>query len=280
MYSLLNYLSTHRKLAVFISACYFLLVVLPHELVGKVIERTLDIPLGRDAYNLLIVLIAGLSTLFLIYWLFRNLKNFSRKDQSLLWVLLSTDLILIVVSLFTIVVINIELIHVLQYAIMAILVFPILHNYRETLFWCSLLGALDELYQYMVLAPDKNDYFDFNDVIINLLGVALGLILIRAKGYISTKHFRSYFTSPASIAILSISLILVVGMIIGCFDVISDPEESNVLFSFIKEDKPGFWRELPPNVKFHVIRPLEGLIILSLLFNVFKNIGYKFDNNK
>ena len=57
--SLYNWLKNNKVLNLVILISYYLLVVLPHEEVGKWVARTLDEPFGRDTYNL-IVLVLGL----------------------------------------------------------------------------------------------------------------------------------------------------------------------------------------------------------------------------
>ncbi len=142
MNNLISFLERNRALALIINCIYFLLVVLPHEQVGKFVERTLDKPLGRSHYNLLIISIAALSVLALLTFIRKRAKMLDDDVRPKLLMLFVFNLLCIAVSVFTIMVINIELIHVLQYALLSILMFPILRNYRETLFWVTIAGAL------------------------------------------------------------------------------------------------------------------------------------------
>lgn len=76
-----------------------------------------------------------------------------------------------------------EVAHYPEYAIVAWLLAASMDPSRvarpvgRVLFWTTLLGALDELQQYIWIAPSYGDYFDFNDVLVNLLGGVLGVLL-------------------------------------------------------------------------------------------------------
>lgn len=278
---LFNFLQGHKITASLLALVYYILVVLPHEWVGKKVEKYLDIPLGRDNYNLLILSLSVCLILVVGYFILRgirSLENESRKLVILLFVLLIAFLVL---AFNTIIVINIELIHVVQYAIMALLLFPIISNYRETLFWTTVFGAVDELYQYLVIAADKANYYDFNDVVINLLGAALGLLILRSMDFKAKISYKNWISSPASVFMVLGSGLLLLGILLGWISIWPSGLEGKdgVIFEFVKKKESGFWTSLPPNVKFHVMRPFEGLIAVVILFNIFKNIGYKFAIN-
>jgi hypothetical protein len=271
-------LERNKLLAFAIAGIYYLLVVFPHEWVGKKVEKYLDIPLGRDNYNLLILLLSVLLILTVGTYSVKGLGQLPDKTRKFLLWLFTLLLACLIAAFNTIIVINIELIHVVQYAVMALLLFPILNNFRETLFWTTVLGVCDELYQYLVIAADKANYYDFNDVVINLLGASLGLLILRSRDVKAHVNYSKWIDSPASLAMLFGSVFLITGLLTGWISIWpSDSEEEGfVLFEFVKQKESGFWTSLPPNVKFHVMRPVEGFITVLILFNVFKNIGYKF----
>lgn len=278
MSAVIRYLLARRELAFFIALTYYLLVVLTHEKVGKFVERTLDVPMGRERYNLLVVISALILLMAFLLWFTPRLV---RMESNARWVIGGITVFTvscIIVAMKTIVVINIELIHVFQYAIMAVLLYPLLPNYREVLFWASLLGAFDELYQYLVLAPQISDYYDFNDVIINMLGASMGMLILRIQGFENKWAYRKWYKSPATQMMIGISSLIILMWLTGLLSVYPAKESNNsVIFEFVKIPHEGFWRVVPKADPFHVIRPETGLIILCILFNIFKNIGRKFD---
>lgn len=76
-----------------------------------------------------------------------------------------------------------EYAHYPQYGLLAWLIARALDPDRQTwpvgrvLFWTTLLGAVDELSQYLWITARHSGYFDFNDVLVNLLAATLGLMV-------------------------------------------------------------------------------------------------------
>lgn len=277
MLKILDFLSRYKWASVLLTVIYFIGVVLPHEIVGAFIARTMAIPLGRQKYNATILMIAGVLLILLALWAYKKFKILDKQNLIFLSRLLILNLIFILIALKVIIVINVELIHIIQYAIMALLLLPLIRNYKETLFWAVFLGAVDEWYQYVVLAPGKNDYYDFNDVIINMLGVILGLIIARLAGWKQTRTI-DLKTSSITIGLLVMVFSIFLGWMTGYVS-IYPPEETDtkIVFSFIREYSEGFWHTLPKAQPFHIVRPLEACVILWLLFFIFKDIGKVFE---
>jgi hypothetical protein len=76
---------------------------------------------------------------------------------------------------------NIELIHFPQYAVLAVLLFAGGLHPTWALIGATSLGAIDEVYQHFVLYADRQEaYLDFNDMVLNCIGAAGGLLLALA----------------------------------------------------------------------------------------------------
>lgn len=171
-------------------------------------------------------------------------------------------------------VINVEMIHFVQYAIMAILLFPLFFDFGESLFFATILGAIDEAYQYWVLAPNRTEYYDFNDVVINLLGAALGLIILFAVGWKSkkklvTKWYKT-LVSKVVFGLFALLFLLYIFGLLSIYPYIEDPQAPLLL---IKKIQPEFWTIVHPDVKFHVLRPWSGVAISILLYQFYKRMG-------
>mgnify|MGYP001030119080 CR=1 FL=1 len=78
--------------------------------------------------------------------------------------------------------------HYPQYALVAWLLARAMDPGRQrwrvgrVLFWVTLLGAVDELAQYLWITASYSDYFDFNDVLVNLVGAFAGVLLYYGSG--------------------------------------------------------------------------------------------------
>ncbi|MDD3677076.1 VanZ family protein [Thauera propionica] len=76
-----------------------------------------------------------------------------------------------------------EYAHYPQFALLAWLLAraldPTLARYipGRILFWTTLLGALDELVQYLWITTSYSEYLDFNDILVNMLGGAAGVLI-------------------------------------------------------------------------------------------------------
>jgi hypothetical protein len=78
------------------------------------------------------------------------------------------------------IVVSIEAIHYPQYGLMS--AFLALGGLTLESAWltATALGAIDELYQFIALPRGRPTYFDWNDVVLNGVGAALGCVAIRA----------------------------------------------------------------------------------------------------
>ncbi len=253
-----KWLSNHKIANIVILIIYYLVVVLPHEQVGLFINGIFK-PLGRSNYNLVILVLCAILLIAIFASLWKRIRSSKRKNL-LLFGFGFTILLMILVNSFLFV-INIESIHYVQYAVFAILFFPLINNYIGTLYLSTLAGAIDEAYQYFYLAPERTDYYDFNDVITNLLGAAMGLLILKSLGIDgdnSKKAIRKKFVTPLLFSWALISAILITPLL-SVYDK-ADP------FQLVRKVPEGFWITLPPNETFHVVAPWEGMVYLVFLF--------------
>ena len=249
---------------------YYLLVVLPHETFGAWIARTLDEPLGRDTYNLVIMGMGVTGFVAYLYLIWKGTKSKTYSKST--WMYLLLTLALIVYCINVLMVVNVEIIHYVQYAIFAFLIFPLFQNYQVTLFYATIFGAIDEAYQYLVLAWEKANYYDFNDVFIDMIGVTLGLILIRAYGIREKEITKPFYKRPVFIGLISLLSLILLSYLLGWTSLHLDPK-IDTPFPLIKRVNPDFWTIIHPNVKFHVVRPWEWILLTIGLWVAYRKIG-------
>lgn len=270
---LLYFLKSHPPQNVAIAILFYLLVVLPHEQVGKVIAWIFDGHMTRHDYNLTIAAASVAGLLGYGYLLVKKTRQDSALRDHIALYLLAT-VVLSVACFKLLIIINIEVVHFVQYAAVAILVFPLVRRYGETVLWCTLLGALDEAWQYFYLAPHRTNYYDFNDVIINLLGSVYGLLLVRAASPAFAAPVRAQFwKSPPLYAALGLIGLVLVAMQLGLMCLYAPAYGRMRLWSLIREPQEGFWTTVHPQVTFHVVQPIEGLVVLGLLLWFYAGLG-------
>jgi len=243
---------------------YFLLVVLPHEQVGLLTVKIFG-GLDRSTYNLIISILSITILGIGIVYFFKLMKKHS--NQKLIWFYLISTITFAVLCFKILFVVNIEFIHFIQYALFALLCFPLTLNYTHTLIWSTLAGAIDEAYQYFYLAPQRTNYYDFNDVIINLVGVAFGLIIIKILNpkYV-TSTWRHFLKSPLPYFLLVLMVLISIAFatnILGLY-----PSDTQAQYLLVKEmPTPNqFWSTVHPNITYHIVMPFEGILIILALF--------------
>lgn len=268
---LINYLENNRVLNWILIVVYYALAVLPHEEVGVWIAKNIMKPLGRDMYNHRMFMIAAMGIGFytlVVLW------NVFKMDKNIQWVPLAylfVNIGLAVASWYFLFVFNVEAIHFLQYMLLAILMFPIFRRYGETLFWCTIMGAVDEAYQYFILSPNRTNYYDFNDIILDLIGAAFGLILIRSFRPVLRNAAKWY---KSSILYCSVLFTVLIGVLYGLGALRFYPDEAFPdAWLLVKKVPEGFWTELKP-VIFHIVEPLEGMLIVVGLLVGFSFLKY------
>jgi len=224
---------------------------------------------GIDNYNLLISLVAGTALVMLLVYTFYHIMKSQSKAIKISYLFLSCFLMVLFYR--TALVYNIEAIHFAQYMMLAILVFPLLRSYGETVFWVSMMGILDEVYQYLILTPDFS-YFDFNDVVLNLIGAGLGVVIVFiSSDYPSMKYL--IFRKPSFWFFLLFFAVVSISIFSGVFALY--PVEANATgnepFLILNRSAPeaNFWTKLGHGRVYHIIRPLEGVIIMCVLFAVY-----------
>jgi len=271
---IVSYLSNRKLLNIFIAVIYYIIVVTTHRQVGRFIAQNLDIPLGREAYNLFVLSVGIISLLVLFFLLQKNFRNkLSSLDKKKTLGYLVYLMTLIVIAINLIMVVNVEIIHIAQYCVMAILLFPLLRNFNIVLFYTTILGGLDEAFQHWYLFPDKSNYYDFNDVLINFLGACLGLIILKSQGLSDIKKTSQWYKSSIFWTILMIIGTYIIGTVTGLISIMPVEDSDPAIITLIRKYEPGFWRELPPNVKFHIVRPVEFFILIIILMCSFVKLG-------
>jgi hypothetical protein len=271
MVRLLSWFHERKLLAAAAAGIYFAAVVLCHEKVTKFVEW-LSARLSFRVYNNLMFDVSILITLIFAVLAIVGIRNGEhRQRQIALWLFTAG---LVVGSYKTLIVFNVESIHYLQYALLTLPVFALVTRYGETVFWATLLGALDEAYQYFVLYPDRKDlYFDFNDIVLNLVGAGIGVTFIYTLLNVKANPFtfnsslrRKWHKSPAFLVTFTILLGTFILYVTGLLRFHPDPEAAGVLILLSRTPAPpSFW--IVPSIgnTFHVLSPLEGVISAAVI---------------
>jgi membrane protein DedA with SNARE-associated domain len=255
---------------------YFLAVSLPHYPVSDWIDHTFLIPYGFQVVQrfgdilsiLLFVIILALGfKVFQVYHKYA-VRHF------LIWLLL---LILMVAADRILIVNNIERIHFPQYAVLSLILGWSLRNEMLIFFTSSFAGFVDEFLQY-VMDPNRGNYLDFNDIVFNMLGAALGVALLMSLRTPLTKEIQKYekrFWMIFETIIAALAIIVMLTLVLNRFVLVAEQVKPRTILSMVDgklsfimsfERHDQFWQRSPAHGKaFHVLSPFEGLSILFLL---------------
>ncbi len=263
----IEFLSKNKGLNLGISFIYYICVVLLHEwFEDQVIFLFRNF--SRSNYQIFMISLAGL---FILIYIFIIANLIKKNYKTLTFIAAIILLSLVLLSYYFLIIHNIEGIHFLQYAVLGFLMFPLIKNYSKTLFWGILLGFIDEGYQYFYLKPFGTNYYDFNDVILNQLGLGLGLLPIAIWGQAKLKKYDFKLSSIKYelFSVLTLTTIIIVLKINGFLSVYPEQE---VPYNLFRELPNSFWSYTKSlGAKYHIVLPLEGLAIIIFLFLFLKN---------
>ncbi len=254
---------------------YYVLVVAPHKRFGAFLNEsvagTFGLKIstieGRYQYNLFVMSVACILLLVVSLVVLRKLRAHPERKKIGAYYIANTILAAIIINLLF--VINIEVVHFPQYAMFAILIFPLVGTYTGSLAWATIGGMLDEAYQYFYLAPKDTSYYDLNDVVTNLCGAVFGLLILAT---FKIKEYNQFRIKTSSIWI-GLSLVILAVVMAHLSGVLSIYPSEDRPYHILREWPPGFWSHVNPDVTYHVIRPIEGVIITVLLWIGFSRIG-------
>lgn len=266
-------------------AAFFILSTLGHLAFSLWLVREHRTPLGTiKPVDHLDVLFAVVATAVLGWLAFSARRGERRGETLFFWGLWTVA----VVAVDRVLVFSIpEYFHYPQYAILAWLMARALDPGRKrvavgsVLFWTTLLGVLDELFQYLYLTVDYSDYFDFNDVLLNLLGAAAGVLVYYGFHPLPDSRSGSAWSLPIAGAVL----VLLVAIPAAAGRLAIEPpgevspggigrDEAGRAVLYLQRE-PGIYGSQQPardGGTHYVMRPTEGLpatLVAGLAFGIF-----------
>lgn len=271
----IDWMAAHKVVHILIIAVYYVSVVLPHKRFGTFLNDTVvgglginnNTAEGRQVYNGYAISIAAILLIALLYFFIKNSRKLA--DRKKIWFYMIANIIFAVLIVEFLFVVNIEFVHFPQYAVFAVLLFPLIGNYKSTMVWATLAGMIDEAYQYFYLAPMDTAHYDFNDVLTNLVGAVFGLLLLRSMNVAEHSRFKlsraTFWFGIGAIALV------VGGLHMG--DILSIYPSEDHEYHIIRKMPDQFWSKIHPNVTYHIVKPIEGLSLTCLLWVFFSRIS-------
>jgi hypothetical protein len=248
-------------------AVYAAAVTFPHEIVQYEVNE-IQIRMG-GIHRLYVAAAAIVLTLgaLLTWMVFRSLGGQAgRRRLAAFWVL---TIALIWGAWGGLTANNVELVHYPQYVPEGMALLALTLSPAESLGWIAVFGGLDECFQYWDLMGGKPVPYDFNDVYMDLLGGAAGVVLAMAilrcspRGAVPTP-WKRILKRPGVVVILTLTALGILLWSCGLMVLYNDAANPNYRFALSREKLPAFWFVVPANgpAKYHTLSPIEGPILI------------------
>jgi hypothetical protein len=204
--------------------------------------------------------------------LFRLRKQESRATAVWFWVL---TLALIGLTRWAFTANDLELVHYPQYVPEGMLLLALTLSPAEALSWVVIFGGLDECYQYAVLSWFRPAPYDFNDVYMDLLGGAIGVLLGMAFLRCTRRDKpEPLLKRPGILAILGIVATGILLWASGFMLLFENKADTRHWFTLSRFHAPAFWFQVAANGPgiYHTLSPVEGPILILATIAVYSII--------
>jgi len=251
---------------------YACAVTFPHQPVQDVVGQ-LVIKISRDRVYQLSVALALIEAVVCTWIFVRSLaRQTERRWLASYWILV---FLLMLGTWRFLMANNTELVHFPQYfpegmALLALTFSPV-----ESLAWISLFGGLDETYQYIYLTRGRPAPLDLNDIYMDVIGGAAGIIFAMACLHYESPAggWKRILSRPGVLIIFSIiaigALLLWSGTMV-LYEPLGVPNPH--WFALSHQQIESFWyfndKVLGPH-HFHELESIEGVVLILATFALF-----------
>lgn len=259
---------------------YFLFILLMH---GHIVLLYLSIEsyIGMAAANVLVALLFFMAGGAIGVAVFAQTRATWPGSKKPFLYLITTTLLIVLHSRFMFDS-NIEVIHAMEFSFLAFLIFPLTNRFGFAVLLTVPFMLIDEWYQYVLLYPDWNTFFEFNDILMDIYGCAalmcvLMLLGVRPGAVLPIwKRPELYLLTMAIVVLLTLNYFCVVANY--AYQVCD-----NTLLVLNERTTPElFWRWHPSRqVWYHAMSPPEALVVITIALVFFMGIdGYGISKHK
>jgi len=248
---------------------YFTFIMLMH---NPLVHLSMYIEglLSLQYYNAVIAVIYSSFLITLTVLLYKYFSRYT-DNVALKIAYLTTTVILIIIHSRFMFDSNIEIIHSFEFTILAFLLFPFTCRFGAAILFAVPFMLFDEWYQYMVLYPDWNDYFDLNDVVMDTYGCALTMVVLMICGVKAQQGLRPLYKRVEFVVLVTASVvILIAGQLCYIAAYLSTQCSNTLLVMNKRMDPEPLFRVHPTHFwMYHVMSPVEGLIVIVVMILFF-----------
>jgi hypothetical protein len=263
------FLERNRLLNSILIVLYVLVILHGHDFFVQLSVKAMN-SVSLPVYNGLVMGgIIGIGLFLLGYTLYKLKRNTTFWKQKLL--LLFGCFIYLSIHISVLFEMNIEIIHVMEYIILSFLLFPFTRSIGATLIFALPIMIGDELNQYLVLYPGYNKYFEWSDIVMDIIGSGMLLLLLNIAGLQLRKRIKAYWYRPELLLLAFLCLCMFAGWLSGALASTTAEAQSNTVFIFNQLPQPEqFWQiHAFTGAQYHVLWPWEGTVLIILMYAIF-----------
>ncbi len=265
LHQFIFWLQSRKLINLVLVFAYFFFILFMHD---PLVHLSLWVEgnLSLEVYNLLVVFVFLSVLVLLSFFVLKKLATDKRNQKLKLFYLVATLALLITHSRFMFDS-NIEVIHAFEFTFLAFLLFPLAKRFGAAVFFTLPFMLIDEWYQYTVLYPQWNDYFDLNDLMTDTYGCGIAMVVVMILGVKGNENVPPVWRRPEFISLVCLVVAVLVAVKI-CFiaPYASDACSNTWLVMNERLIPEPFFRLHPThNIWFHVMKPVEGLIAVTAL---------------
>lgn len=175
-----HWLAAHRIVNLVLISLYFVFLYYMHVPFAHLSVWVMN-NMSLPVYNKVVLAISILLLVVFILFMIVQFKKY-KSNRSLKLTYLSLTIGFIIMHYRIMFEMNIEIIHVFQYSILAFLIFPVTRRFGATVLFTVPFMLVDEWNQYINLYPGYVEAFEFNDIMIDMYGCGLAMMTLMING--------------------------------------------------------------------------------------------------
>jgi hypothetical protein len=261
-----DWLAAHRSINLLLIFSYFVFIYYMHDVVVHLsvwVMNMMSLPVyNKVVLTISILLLASFAVFMIVYF-----KKYGG-NRLLKISYLSLTIAFIILHFRFLFEMNIEIIHIFEYSILALLIFPVTRRFGATVLFAVPLMLMDEWHQYIVLYPGFVEAFEFNDIIIDMYGCGLAMVALMICGVRGNWPVAPLWRRSEFIFLIA-SLVIVAVAVHTCFITLYEADKcaNTWLVLNIIHGPVTFWRQFPgrPGAIYHLMQPLEAIIAIASL---------------
>jgi hypothetical protein len=265
LHSLIFWLQSRKLINLALVFAYFIFILFMH---NPLVHLSIWVEkiLSPDTYNSVVALIFLSVLLLLSFFVLKKLAADKKNQKLKLFYLISTVAAIIIHSRFMFDS-NIEVIHSFEFTILAFLLFPLTKRFGAAILFTLPFMLFDEWYQYIILYPDWNDYFDLNDIMMDTYGCGLAITALMIAGVKGNENIKPVWQRPEFISLVCLVVAVLVAVNFCLITAYASEACGNTWLVMNERLTPEpFLRAHPTrHIFYHVMKPLEALVAIATL---------------